>query len=288
MIIYKATNIQNNKVYIGQTVGLLKNRINGHISESKRNVQNNKFHNAILKYGVDSFRWEIIDKANSKDELNKLEIFYINLYNSTKDEYGYNTQLGGNLSSSKKVINLTNGDVYMSATEAERILKKINNKISVYNICAVCRGDKFHHYGFIFKYEQDTENVREKYIEKTYFVKDLNTNTIYEYPNLQTIERFLKLPYHKLRYHMNTQNRPIQIENYVIFKDKSRYNKVLKPEYRKNSSIFIVEGIDEYVYSFKELSKIFGLKTYANLATKFRKTNKNYIYYKNRKIIKLK
>lgn len=125
MIIYKATNIQNNKVYIGQTVGLLKTRINGHISESKRNVKNNKFHNAISKYGADSFRWEIIDKANSKDELNKLEIFYINLYNSTKDEYGYNTQLGGNLSSSKKVINLTNGDVYMSAAEAERILKKL-------------------------------------------------------------------------------------------------------------------------------------------------------------------
>lgn len=87
---------------------------------------------------------------------------------------------------------------------------------------------------------------------------------------------------------MNTQNRPIQIENYVIFKDKSRYNKVLNPDYRKNSSIFIVEGIDGYVYSFKELSKIFGLKTYSSLATKFRKTNKNYIYYKNHKIIKLK
>ena len=58
MWIYKITNIQNNKVYIGQT---------------------------IRKYGKDSFVVKQIDTAKTQDELNKKEQYWIRYYNSVKE-----------------------------------------------------------------------------------------------------------------------------------------------------------------------------------------------------------
>ena len=50
-IIYKITNIINNKVYIGQTVNTLKNRWCKHCHSNGCRM----LYNAILKYGKDSF-----------------------------------------------------------------------------------------------------------------------------------------------------------------------------------------------------------------------------------------
>lgn len=51
--------------------------------------------NAIKKYGIDGFRWDVIDTANTIDELNKKEVFYIKKYNSTNSNIGYNKRYGG-------------------------------------------------------------------------------------------------------------------------------------------------------------------------------------------------
>ena len=91
MIIYKITNIKNNKVYIGQTTGTLENRVKRHFYDANRN--NTKFCRAIRKYGKDSFISEIIDYADTKEELDEKEIYWIKYYNSSVD--GYNTTLGG-------------------------------------------------------------------------------------------------------------------------------------------------------------------------------------------------
>ena len=56
-IIYKITNIINNKVYIGQTVNTIKQRWNKHChSNGCRSL-----YNAILKYGKENFNIEIIE-----------------------------------------------------------------------------------------------------------------------------------------------------------------------------------------------------------------------------------
>lgn len=92
-IIYKATNLINNKIYIGQTRLKLKNRIKGHI-DCKTSVLSK----ALWKYGFDNFKWKIIDSAQNKQELNYKEYYYINLYNSYyKTGNGYNIAIGGNL-----------------------------------------------------------------------------------------------------------------------------------------------------------------------------------------------
>lgn len=95
-IIYKATNKINNKVYIGQTIKTLKERIYMHYykAENSLNITHTHFINAIRKYGKDNFDWEIIDQADTQEELNKKEIYWIQFYDSINN--GYNIQKGGN------------------------------------------------------------------------------------------------------------------------------------------------------------------------------------------------
>ena len=92
-IIYKITNIATDKIYIGQTIHKLAYRWNNHIKAAKRGSKT-YFHKAIRKYGKDSFIIEQIAEASSKEELNRLEITYIQKYNSLVPN-GYNTSTGG-------------------------------------------------------------------------------------------------------------------------------------------------------------------------------------------------
>lgn len=67
MIVYKTTNKTNGKIYVGQTVGTLKNR------NRLRKYGKTIFDNAFKKYGEDGFDWLIIDTANNINCLNKKE-----------------------------------------------------------------------------------------------------------------------------------------------------------------------------------------------------------------------
>ena len=90
-IIYKSTNIINNKPYVGQTFHTLEWRKKKHISASAH--PKSYFHYALKKYGAQNFYWEDIDIADSEEELNAKEREYILINNSY--ENGYNMTLGG-------------------------------------------------------------------------------------------------------------------------------------------------------------------------------------------------
>lgn len=92
MIIYKVTSKTSNKSYIGQTTKRLDDRKHAHFKNVKAGIKT-KFYNAIRKYGESDFVWEIIDNAESKELLNKLETKYISKYDTYKT--GYNMTLGG-------------------------------------------------------------------------------------------------------------------------------------------------------------------------------------------------
>ena len=93
MLIYKITNILNNKCYIGQTSYILERRINLHLKEVKYKT-NSPLYNSINKYGLENFKWEIITICNSKKELDEKEKYYIKFFNSKKPN-GYNLTDGG-------------------------------------------------------------------------------------------------------------------------------------------------------------------------------------------------
>ncbi|PGA05603.1 NUMOD1 domain-containing DNA-binding protein [Bacillus mycoides] len=92
-VIYKATNMVNGKVYIGLTMQLFSERKKEHRKDSKK--KDNPFYRAIRKYGWTSFEWEIIDKADTREELNEKEKYWIANYDSYSSKRGYNATRGG-------------------------------------------------------------------------------------------------------------------------------------------------------------------------------------------------
>lgn len=116
MWIYKITNIQNNKVYIGQTIRPIQQRFNRHINDALNNILDIHFARAVRKYGKENFVVEEIDKAQTQDELNKKEQYWINYYNSVEE--GYNET---------NAISKCGGNTYRSKTEKE--MEVIKEKI---------------------------------------------------------------------------------------------------------------------------------------------------------------
>lgn len=91
-VIYKAVS-PSGKIYIGQTVYKLSKRVKIHEYLSIKNK--NYMANAIKKYGINNFSWEIIDYYDSRDNADFLERKYIKLYKSNIPEFGYNLTNGG-------------------------------------------------------------------------------------------------------------------------------------------------------------------------------------------------
>lgn len=91
--IYLITNKKNNKKYVGQTTVTIENRWRGHVDASKKSPY--PICKAIRKYGKNSFTIKKINEASTLEELNLLEPFYIDAYNSLVPN-GYNLRLGGN------------------------------------------------------------------------------------------------------------------------------------------------------------------------------------------------
>lgn len=94
MIIYKATNKINGKIYVGQTIYSLEHRKRQHISNVESERYPSYFHKAIRKYGKKNFAWEIIHECSNLFELNNMEIFYVGHYDSF-GRNGYNLNEGG-------------------------------------------------------------------------------------------------------------------------------------------------------------------------------------------------
>lgn len=91
-IIYKATNIKNNKVYIGQTIHTLEKRKRNHYASTSGCTY---FSHALHYYDEKDWVWEIIDEAKTREELNEKERYWIKFYDSKNAEKGYNLTDGG-------------------------------------------------------------------------------------------------------------------------------------------------------------------------------------------------
>lgn len=84
-VIYKITNNVNGKIYIGKD------------SRNRKSYMGSgqSIKNAISKYGIENFTKDIIDSADSLEELNQKERMWIDYYRSYIPSIGYNRGLGG-------------------------------------------------------------------------------------------------------------------------------------------------------------------------------------------------
>lgn len=92
--VYKITNKVTNKIYIGITNQGSGARYRHHWYES-RIREPSPIHRSMAKYGEDNFTLEIIDFADTYDELKEKEKYWIKQYNSTDKSIGYNLTEGG-------------------------------------------------------------------------------------------------------------------------------------------------------------------------------------------------
>jgi group I intron endonuclease len=92
--IYKFTHLESGRCYIGQTVQNPNRRRLEHISGSRYSKKTYHFHNALKKYGIDAFSFEVIAVATTIDELNLLEEQFVEKFDSINN--GFNIRKPGN------------------------------------------------------------------------------------------------------------------------------------------------------------------------------------------------
>ena len=130
--IYKYQNKINGRCYIGQSVNI-ERRQYGHKSSAynkSANDYNSQFHQAIRKYGLENFSYEIIAELSpdeyTKETLNNLEKFFIKYYDSYHN--GYNASLGGD-DNGQSPIGEKNGRAILTQSEVEYIRECYNAHI---------------------------------------------------------------------------------------------------------------------------------------------------------------
>lgn len=130
MIIYKTTNLINNKIYVGQD----KNNNPYYLGSGKILLR------AIKKYGRDNFSKKILEICNSNDELNKKEEYWIRKLNSTDRKIGYNISIGGVEGDREKGQQIIKNGVYeywlkkYGKEEADKKLEIKKEKLRIFNI----------------------------------------------------------------------------------------------------------------------------------------------------------
>ncbi len=151
MIIYKITNEINGKVYIGQTTRNLEQRWKDHKCEAKDCKRGRAIHRAIHKYGVENFTIEQIDNAETQEELNEKERYWIEYYESNTSK-GYNLTDGGDFFKMNESVKKKMSEIRKGQWAGEKNPKygvpmpqEIKDKLITVN--KLRTGEKNHFYG---------------------------------------------------------------------------------------------------------------------------------------------
>lgn len=95
--IYIIKNFANGKYYVGQTVQSSQERFSQHIREAfakGRKEYDYCLSRGIRKYGKESFDFAILADKVPIDDLDLIEEHYIDMYQTTNPQYGYNMSIG--------------------------------------------------------------------------------------------------------------------------------------------------------------------------------------------------
>jgi group I intron endonuclease len=90
LVVYLIKNLVNGKVYVGSSSNF-EDRKKRHLRLLEKNKHHSKkIQHSWNKYGKDNFIFDILEYVNDLNDLKNREQFYIDLFESYNDEYGYN------------------------------------------------------------------------------------------------------------------------------------------------------------------------------------------------------
>lgn len=94
--IYVLQNKINLKIYVGQTNNLAKRR-RAHKAKDRLKTKGSPLYCSIAKYGFDNFTMTEIESFENPNEADDAEVFWIEFFQSTNRELGYNLAKGGHV-----------------------------------------------------------------------------------------------------------------------------------------------------------------------------------------------
>lgn len=140
-IVYLVINRINGKRYVGQTTQSLNMRWSQHVYAAFNRPHEIILHNAIRKYGAESFSISQIAEASDKALLDWLEDWWMLVYSTLAKTHGYNRKTGGSsgqhtsetrqrLSARAKGRRAWNKDKPMSETQKEKLRTSCKGRVS--------------------------------------------------------------------------------------------------------------------------------------------------------------
>ena len=182
--IYKITNKENQKVYIGQTITSIAIRMNKHYSQANVGKNITGIDAAIRKYGKDNFIVETICECPNED-LDEQERYYISKYDSFNN--GYNLTSGGQAGST--TLGLNDNEVI----EKYKELKYINQVANFYKCSEKTISNILHNNNIAIYTHPTLENLQKGHKfqegERAKSVKILELNLIF--PSLKECSQWL-------------------------------------------------------------------------------------------------
>lgn len=131
--IYLITNLINRKVYVGKTESTINKRWYTHNWRAKHIDKVEKplvIDLAITKYGENSFEIEELDKAFNKEDLLRVEAYWIKYYDATNPDKGYNIDPMGEITYSDdyesiwQIPNISEKSIQKYTKWRESLIKK--------------------------------------------------------------------------------------------------------------------------------------------------------------------
>lgn len=130
-LVYRAINTINGKSYIGKTLSPLRKRKRDHLCKLYKNYyKNNKFYNALRKYGVENFRWEVLVENVPEEDLDWAESQLIITFDTKVS--GYNSTNGAleekNIKTKKGRVAWNKGKTAKTDERVAKIAQKMKGK----------------------------------------------------------------------------------------------------------------------------------------------------------------
>jgi group I intron endonuclease len=166
-IVYKVTNQETGKSYIGVTTRTMEERKADHIKKASKGM-GSYFQSAIATFGPAAFQFEQIDTATSSNELAEKEKKYILQYDSK--ENGYNSDSGGGF---KKTVYQFDLDGNLAASfyglkEIESTLGHDKRRISNASITATVWKGSYWSYSQNNTFKPTTDSRKKKVLQYGY------------------------------------------------------------------------------------------------------------------------